>query len=98
MGEVVVLIAKLLHGVIVLLQLLIFVHVIVSWMAIDVPLNEVTRFLYAVVEVFYRPIRAVIPTALGGVDFTPMIALAALYLLDATLVSTLLSYGYRWPR
>ena len=98
MGEIIVVIAKLMHAIIMALQLLIFVHVVLSWMALDVPLNQVTRFLYAIVETIYQPIRKLLPTAVGGVDFTPMIALLALYVLDVTLVSTLLSSGYRWPR
>ena len=98
MGEIIIVISKLLHAIIMLLQLLIFVHVVLSWTAMSVPLNAVTRYLYALVEMIYRPIRAVIPTALGGVDFTPMIALLALYVLDVTVVSFLLSSGYRWPR
>lgn len=98
MGELIIVIAKLLHAVIVLVQLLIFMHVVLSWTAFDVPLNEVTRFLYALVERIYQPIRAIVPTAMGGVDFTPMIALMALYFLDVTFVSFLLSSGYRWPR
>ncbi len=98
MGEIIIVIAKLMHAIIMGLQLLIFVHVVLSWMAYDVPLNQVTRFLYAMVEKIYQPIRSLLPTAMGGVDFTPMIALLALYVLDVTLVSTLLSSGYRWPR
>ena len=98
MGEIIIVIAKLMHAIIMGLQLLIFVHVVLSWMAYDVPLNQVTRFLYAIVEKIYQPIRSILPTAMGGVDFTPMIALLALYVLDVTLVSTLLSSGYRWPR
>ena len=98
MGEMIIIIAKLMHAIIMGLQLLIFVHVVLSWMAYDVPLNQVTRFLYAMVEKIYQPIRSILPTAMGGVDFTPMIALLALYVLDVTLVSTLLSSGYRWPR
>ena len=98
MGEIIIVIARLMHAIIMGLQLLIFVHVVLSWMAYDVPLNQVTRFLYAIVEKIYQPIRSILPTAMGGVDFTPMIALLALYVLDVTLVSTLLSSGYRWPR
>lgn len=98
MGEIIIVIAKLMHAIIMMVQLLIFAHVVLSWMAFDVPLNQVTRFLYAIVETIYQPIRSLLPTALGGVDFTPMIALLALYVLDVTLVSTLLSSGYRWPR
>ena len=98
MGTLTILIAELLHGLILSLQLLVLIQVVLSWMAVGLPLNPLTRLFYRVVENFYRPIRAVVPTTLGCVDFTPMIALGLLYLLDATLVSALFTTGYRWSQ
>ena len=95
MGELMVILAKLMHSVVVALQLLILVHVVMTWTAISIPLNAVTRFLYTVVETLYDPIRRLIPTALGGVDFTPMIALILLSLFDSAVVGSLLTSGYR---
>lgn len=96
MGSLIILVANLLHGAIVLLEIMILIQVVLSWLAVGVPLNPITRIMYSLVEAMYRPIRGVIPTAMGGVDFTPMIALAGLYLLDTTIVASLMATGYRW--
>ena len=98
MGALVILLAELLHGLVLLLQLLVLIQVVLSWMAVGLPLNPITRLFYTLLEFIYRPIRSVVPTTMGGVDFTPMIALGLLYLIDSTLVSALFSSGYRWSR
>ena len=98
MGNLAILLAELLHGLIALLQLLVLIQVVLSWMAVGLPLNPLTRLFHTVVEALYRPIRSVVPTTMGGVDFAPMIALGLLYLVDTTLVSAMLSTGYRWSR
>ena len=71
MGAILIFFANLLHGAISLLQLMILVQVVLSWMAVGLPLNPITRLMYSILETLYRPIRSVVPTALGGVDFTP---------------------------
>ncbi len=77
------------------LQLLIFIQVVLSWLNVSLPLNTATRMLYAITEAIYRPIRKLIPTMMGGLDFTPLVALAALFLVDRWLVASLIRLGYQ---
>ncbi len=94
-GNLIVAVAELLSFAISLLELLIIFQVIVSWTGISLPLNRFTRLLYVILEGLYGPIRSVVPTVFGGLDITPLLALAALYLIDHVLISELLRIGYR---
>jgi YggT family protein len=67
-----------------LLQLIIIVQAVLSWLvAFDVinrqnnVVQSVGRFTYAVTEPILKPFRALIPP-IGGVDITPILALIAL--------------------
>ena len=77
------------------LQIIIFVQVVLSWLNVSLPLNTATRMLYAVTEAMYAPIRKRLPTVYGGLDFTPLVALAALYIADQWLVRSLIRLGYQ---
>ena len=80
------------------LQLLVIIQSVLSWVGTSLPLNTFTRLLYAITEAIYRPIRAVIPTCSGAIDFTPLVALAGLYLIDSVVVSAIIRMGYQLAR
>ena len=77
------------------LQLMIIIQVVMTWFGGGLPLNRLTRLLYAITEALYRPLRAFIPTTMGGLDLAPLAALAILYLVDRVLVSSIIQLGYR---
>jgi YggT family protein len=60
---------------------------VISWVSPD-PYNPIVRFLYRVTEPVLRPIRQRMPMA-GGIDFSPMIVILAIYFLQAFLVGSL---------
>ena len=64
-----------------------------SWVNPD-PYNPIVKFLYQVTEpVFYR-IRRWFPwTAMGGIDFAPMIIMLAIFFLQSFLVQTLMQFA-----
>jgi YggT family protein len=98
LGNLLVALGQLTSLAIGALELLIIVHVVLSWLSIDLPLNRITRLFYAITEAVYRPIRAVVPVMLGGLDLSPLIALAGLYAIDRWLVSSIIRLGYQLAR
>jgi YggT family protein len=67
---------------------IIIARAVLSWVNPD-PYNPIVRFLYRVTEPVLRPIRRRLPTTAMGIDFSPMIVLAVLYVLESFLVSSL---------
>lgn len=64
---------------------IILASVVISWLRVArvrVPYgNPVIRAIDGIAEAMLRPIRRAIPTAGGGLDFSPMVALILLYIL-----------------
>lgn len=61
---------------------------ILSWVNPD-PYNPIVRFLHEVTEPVLSRIRRMIPAISGGIDFSPMILILAIYFLMSFLVPTL---------
>jgi YggT family protein len=51
---------------------------IISWVSPD-PYNPIVRFLYSATEPVLQRIRRVLPLHIGGMDFTPLALLFALF-------------------
>jgi YggT family protein len=67
--------------------LVILVYIITSWLRLPYSptLNRIQRFLYDVCEPYIRLFRRLLPAA-GGLDFSPMLALIALGVIDRFLI------------
>lgn len=65
----------------------IIARAVLSWVNPD-RYNPIVRFLYRVTEPVLRPIRYRLPD-FGGLDFSPMVVLLAIYFLESFLVSSL---------
>lgn len=75
------------------LTVLIFVRVILSWVMPD-PRNPLVGFVYRVTEPLLAPIRNILP-AMGGIDFSPFIALVLIQVAERVLVRILIGMaGY----
>ena len=61
---------------------------ILSWVNPD-PYNPIVRFLHDVTEPLLARIRRMLPIFGGGIDFSPMILIMAIYFLMSFLVPTL---------
>ena len=85
--------ATVLGMLITLYTYVIIARAIISWVNPD-PYNPIVRFLYNVTEpVLYR-VRRTIPLAYaGGLDFSPLIVLLALYFLQIFLVRSLQDFA-----
>ena len=95
LGNLLIVLGQLTRLAIEILELLIIIRVLMSWVRVNLPLNRLTRLFYAVTEALYRPVRAVMPVLLGGMDFTPLFALVGLYMIDRWLVSSIIRLGYQ---
>lgn len=66
---------------------------VVSWVSAD-PWNPIVRFLRQATDPLYRRLRRVLPfLSAGGIDFTPLVVIAAVYFLQAAVVNSLYDYA-----
>jgi uncharacterized protein YggT (Ycf19 family) len=83
-------IQSFLYVFVVVYTILILAYIITSWVRLPYSpwLNRVQRFLYDVCEPYLRLWRRVLPT-FGPLDLSPMVGVAALYVMLAVLRSIL---------
>ncbi len=94
MGNLLVFVGQVAHLVIQIIQIMIVIHVVISWIGTPLPLNQLTRFMYSTLEAIYQPIRSIIPTYAGTMDFTPFVALLLLNLINRYIVLQIIITGY----
>jgi YggT family protein len=84
--------AKVLEVAIMVLYGLIIARAIISWLPLS-PRNRLAQALYLLTEPFLLPIRRLLQRLFppAGIDFSPMIAILLLYLIQRFLISWL--YG-----
>jgi uncharacterized protein YggT (Ycf19 family) len=70
--------------------LIIFAYILTSWLRLPYSswLNRIQRFLYDVTEPYLRLFRRVLPSS-GPLDFSPMVAVIVLWLVEVAVVSIL---------
>jgi YggT family protein len=68
-----------------LYELIIFVRVILSWVNAD-PYNQIVRFIYNITEPVLAPIRQLLPTERIGIDFSPLIVILIIQLIQRVLL------------
>jgi YggT family protein len=68
---------------------IIIIRAVISWVNPD-PYNPIVRFLYAATDpVLYR-VRRAVPAFFSGIDFSPILVIAAIYFLEVFLVQSLI--------
>ena len=70
--------------------LVLVLYVLLSWIRLPSALGPLQRFLYDVCEPYLRLWRRILPLSFGPVDFSPIVAILAVY-AAARLVTFLLS-------
>ena len=70
--------------------LIIFAYIIMSWVRLPYSpwLNRIQRFLYDVCEPYLRIFRRLLPS-FGAFDFSPIVAILSLFLIDRVVNSIL---------
>jgi YggT family protein len=71
-----------------LFTLLIIARVVLSWVSPD-PSNGLVRFVYRATEPVLGPVRSLLP-AMGGFDFSPILVLIGVQVLENLLVRALI--------
>lgn len=81
-------IATVLNVVLTLYMWLIIIRAVLSWVNPD-PFNMIVRIINNVTEPVLYQIRRRIPVNFGGIDFSPLIVILAIYFLQIFLVESL---------
>lgn len=80
--------ASVLQLTLTLYMWIVIARALISWVNPD-PYNPIVRFLYNATEPLLYRVRRSLPLFAGGIDFSPLIVLLAIYFLQAFLVSSL---------
>ena len=88
-------VAVLLHYVLTIYMWIVIARAVISWVNPD-PYNPIVRFLRSATEPLFYFIRIRLPfLRAGGIDFSPIIIIAAIYFLDYALAGYLIALGTR---
>jgi YggT family protein len=69
--------------------LAILAYILTSWIQLPYSLRPVQRFLYDVCDPYLRFWRRILPFSTGPIDFSPMVAVVALIVLERIVVAIL---------
>jgi YggT family protein len=86
-------IAGVLGLVLTLYMYIVIARALISWVNPD-PRNPIVRFLYNATEPLLYRVRRVVPY-MGGIDFSPLVVIIAIYFLQSFLVTSLVDLAYR---
>jgi YggT family protein len=67
---------------------ILIIRALISWVNPD-PYNPIVRFLYAATDPLLYRVRRLLPVSFGGIDFSPIIVIAAIIFLQTFLVQSL---------
>ena len=91
LGNPLIAIAKVLDIALSIYMWIIIIRALVSWVNPD-PYNPIVRFLISATEPVLYPIRKRLPL-LGGIDFSPVVAILAIIFVQTFLVQSLMQLG-----
>ncbi len=89
LGNFLTAIAKVLGVVLTLYMWVIIARAILSWVSPD-PYNPIVRFIHNITEPVLYQIRKRLPLNFGGIDFSPIVVLLAIFFLQQFVVQSLL--------
>jgi YggT family protein len=94
LGDFLVAAAKIVDMLLEIYKWVVIIAALISWVNPD-PYNPIVRFLYAVTEPVFRPVRRIIGHRLGPIDISPIIVILAIIFVQLFLVQSLIKIGYR---
>jgi uncharacterized protein YggT (Ycf19 family) len=68
------------------LKWIIIIHVILSWVNAD-PYNFLVQIVNRIAEPFLAPFRNIIPSHRVGLDFSPLFAILAFYVIQLVIIN-----------
>ena len=89
-------IAVVLDTVLTIYFWIVIISAVLSWVRPD-PYNPVVRTLYALTEPVYYRVRKYLPFTynMAGIDFSPIVVLLAIKLVEIAVVNSLYQYALR---
>ncbi len=90
-GNLLIALGSILKMVLFLYMWIVIISALISWVNPD-PYNPIVRFLRSATEPALRPIRRRIGV-FGGIDISPLILIAAIYLIQGFILQSLIDYG-----
>ena len=87
-GNLLMAIATVLEILLQTLLIIILINAVLSWVRPD-PSNPIVQFMDRVSDLVCNPIRRLIPTNAGGIDFAPFIAMLAIWFIMQFVVVSL---------
>ena len=86
--------AGLLNWVLWAYMWIIIARALISWVNPD-PWNPIVQFLHRATEPVLTPIRRLLPTWRTGIDFSPLVAILAIYFVQGFVVASLRDLAWR---
>jgi YggT family protein len=94
-GDLLITIARIVDLLLEAYKWVVIIAALISWVNPD-PYNPIVRFLHAVTEPVFRPIRRLIGYRLGPIDISPIIVILAIIFIQSFLVKTIIKVGYKF--
>lgn len=73
---------------------IVIISALISWVNPD-PYNPIVRFLHAVTEPVFRPIRRIIGYRLGPIDISPMVVILGILFVKYFIIQSLIEFAYK---
>ncbi|HYQ47454.1 MAG TPA: YggT family protein [Thermodesulfovibrionales bacterium] len=93
-GNLLITVAEIVNMLLNIYYWVVIVAALISWVNPD-PYNPVVRFLRAVTEPLFRPIRRLIGYRLGPIDISPIIVILGILFVQKFLVRSIIEIGYK---
>src|ERR1700692_2693488 len=93
LANLLIAVARVLDVVLTLYMYIVVARALSSWVNPD-PRNPIVRFLFNATEPLLYRVRRVVPY-MGGIDFSPLVVIIAIYFLQSFLVTSLVDLAYR---
>lgn len=92
LGYFVLAVANILNIALMAFMWIVIARAVLSWVNPD-PYNPIVRFIHNVTEPVLYWVRRRLPVSLGGIDFSPVLVILAIYFLRSFVVNSLLRFS-----
>jgi YggT family protein len=93
LGELIMIVVQAVNLIFTLYIYIVVARAIISWVNPD-PYNPIVRFLHNATDPLLDKIRRVVPLQFGGIDFSPIILLFGVFLLQRVVILLLTRLAY----
>ena len=91
-GYFVLAVANILNIALMAFMWIVIARAVLSWVNPD-PYNPIVRFIHNVTEPVLYWVRRRLPVSLGGIDFSPVLVILAIYFIRSFVVNSLLRFS-----